>query len=503
MDATTNHLAWGWVWKGEWNSVVRDNLLFEVRAGQFGADRSETPNGTADRFEDIATLVARGGNRDWQRDLRRSQVAGSLSYFKDDWLGDHHVKVGGEVLRILETEAWRSSYPRDVLHVLSRGTPLDVYLFGRTPSLAASGLWVSAAYVSDSWRVNRRLTLNLGLRFDRFQVFLPEQQHLTSGTTPQTFPAATNVMAWNLPTPRIGATYDMAGDGRSIVKFNFGKYGVTPGTELGFSANPNASLWWQRYRWVDWNRNDVWDQGEEDRSSVIDSRGGTELEALDPELDLPFVREAAGWVERELGSSVGLRMGVVWRGERPHYMRQNVRQPFDAFSVPVAIPDPGPDGTSGTGDDGPEISAYALSPDVLQETPQYVVRNVADADSSYLTWEVGASRRFRGRWSFAASFAHTWSRDQANAYSGQPVRQNPYPLSPERPHQRGRRRSLRFQDLVRQGVRHLRRTLGHAGHAGSAASVRTAVRAHARGPAERHGTSGFSPSRLALAGWIT
>jgi hypothetical protein len=62
VDATTNHLAWGWVWKGEWNSVVRDNLLFEVRAGQFGANRSETPNGTADRFEDIATLVARGGN---------------------------------------------------------------------------------------------------------------------------------------------------------------------------------------------------------------------------------------------------------------------------------------------------------------------------------------------------------------------------------------------------------------------------------------------------------
>ena len=30
-ESTTEQLAWGWVWKGEWNSVINDTLFFEVQ----------------------------------------------------------------------------------------------------------------------------------------------------------------------------------------------------------------------------------------------------------------------------------------------------------------------------------------------------------------------------------------------------------------------------------------------------------------------------------------
>jgi hypothetical protein len=59
-----------------------------------------------------------------------------------------------------------------------------------------------------------------------------------------------------------------------------------------------------------------------------------------------------------------------------------------------------------------------------------VVRNVPDADSHYWTWEITATRRLTGWWSMVASFAHTWSRDQASGYFGQSVRNNVYPLAP-------------------------------------------------------------------------
>jgi hypothetical protein len=36
-------------------------------------------------------------------------------------------------------------------------------------------------------------------------------------------------------------------------------------------------------------------------------------------------------------------------------MRQNVNRPFDAFTGPVSISDPGPDGRLPTADDGPAI----------------------------------------------------------------------------------------------------------------------------------------------------
>ena len=92
------------------------------RVGQFGANRPQKPHGAAPRFEDVGNLIVAGGNRDWQQNFRRSQVLGSLSYFKDGWSGNHHFKVGGEIFRTTATEIWRSAYPGDVLHVLQNRT---------------------------------------------------------------------------------------------------------------------------------------------------------------------------------------------------------------------------------------------------------------------------------------------------------------------------------------------------------------------------------------------
>ncbi len=428
-ESTTEQLAWGWVWKGEWNSVINDTLFLEARVGQFGANRPQRPNGMAPRFEDVSTLIVTGGNRDWQENFRRNQVLGSLSYFKDGWSGSHHFKVGGEIFRTTATEIWRGAYPGDVLHVLRDGTPSEVYLF-ETPSRSESGLWTYSAFANDSWRVNNRLTLNLGLRFDRYRVFLPEQAHPAGQFNPalQTFPALDNLIDWNVFAPRIGLTHDLAGDGKTVAKLSYGHYWLAPGTDLGFNANPNTNQWWERYPWLDRNGSGVWEDGEQ--GELADRRGGLTMESLDQGLELPILREAAAWVERELGANIGMRTGLVWRGERQHYMRQNVTRPFDAFTVPVSISDPGPDGRGGTADDGPAIRGYNLRPEFLGLLPVNIVRNVPDADSHHWTWEITATRRLTGRWSMVGSFAHTWSRDQASGYLGQSVRTNVYPLTP-------------------------------------------------------------------------
>jgi hypothetical protein len=110
-------------------------------------------------------------------------------------------------------------------------------------------------------------------------------------------------------------------------------------------------------------------------------------------------------------------------------MRQNLNRPFDAFTVPVSISDPGPDGRGGTADDGPAIRGYDLGPELGGPAPVNIVRNVPGADSLYWTWDVTATRRFTG-WSLVAGFAYTWSSDQASSYFGQSVRENTYPLTP-------------------------------------------------------------------------
>jgi len=82
-ESTTRQRAWGWIWKVEWNGIVGNSLFFEARAGEFGSNRPDTPNGSAPRFEDVNTSVVSGGHRDWEESLRRDQASGSFSYFKD------------------------------------------------------------------------------------------------------------------------------------------------------------------------------------------------------------------------------------------------------------------------------------------------------------------------------------------------------------------------------------------------------------------------------------
>jgi outer membrane receptor protein involved in Fe transport len=374
------------------------------------------------RFEDIVSLEVRGGNRDWRQDVRRSEVTSSLTYFRDGWLGSHQLKVGADTMRNLATEAWEKSYPGGALHVLRDGLATEVYLF-QAPSESLSGLWISSVFASDVWRVNDRLTLNLGLRFDRYRVFLPEQEHRPTG---QTFPAVDNLIDWNTMAPRLGATYALSRGGRTLVKASYAKYWDAPGTQLGFNANPNSRVWWTRHDWIDADGSGDWQPGEE-VLPALGSRGGTALEDVDPGLELSIVREVGAWFERELPAGIGLQTGFVWRGDRQPFMRVNRNQPFEAFTVPRPLADPGPDGIVNTADDGPVIQAYDLTARVEQDS---IVRNVPNANGHNWTWDVMATRRVRDRWSLAAGFSHTWNRTQASAYFDQAVRNNPYPVTP-------------------------------------------------------------------------
>ena len=429
-DATWNQLYWGWVWKGEYNWVMSDAAFFELRAGQFGYDWPNLPNGTAPRFEDIGNLQVRGGNRDWERTRRRNQVLGSLSYFKDNWLGNHNFKFGGEIFRETVTDNWKDGYPGDIVHVLRNGTPIEVYLI-QAPSISENGLWTYSGYANDTWRIGSRLTLNLGLRFDRYRAFLPEQEHAAGrfNPTPIQFPAVENVIDWNLFAPRLGGTYDLRGTGKTVVKFNFGDYWFNPGADFLFNVNPNSQVWWRRYSWADRNGSGVWEPGEEG-AVALTTRGGVANESTDPDLKNQYTREFAAWFEHEVFANFGVRTGVVWRGERNHYQRVNVNQPFGAFTVPINVTDPGPDGRVGTSDDGGTIQALDLAPEFRGRSPVNQTQNVPNSDSSYTTWEITGTKRHSSRWSLMATFAYTWSRDQNNTFFGQSVRNNQYPSTP-------------------------------------------------------------------------
>jgi hypothetical protein len=429
-DSTAKQDAEGGVWKVEWNSRAGPRLYFELLAGQFIAGRHERPNGTSARFEDTnPSQPVVGGNRDWAERHRNDQLSGSAMSTIAGPAGIHDVRAGGGIERMSLAERWRFSYPDGVLHVRQNGQPVEVYFF-QTPSLSKSGVQWYSAHVNDSWRATGRLTINLGLRFDRYRAFLPAQEHpagqsrYRSWTSERFFPKD-NLIDWNVLAPRVGVIHDLTGDGRTVLKATYGRYWLPPGPDLLFNANPNSREWWEKAKWTDTDGDGGWDPGEE--GPIDQRRGGTEIESLDEGLRLDFMREVTARLEREIAANTRVATGVVWRGHRQPFLRQDDR-PFNAFGRPVPVTDPGPDGLRGNADDGPQIVVH----DLLERPPlpSYRVANVPNASRDHLTWELTANRRLRGRWWILAGFSHTWARDHAAGYSGQTVRANMYPLTP-------------------------------------------------------------------------
>jgi hypothetical protein len=441
-ESTWEQRYWGHTYKAGYESVLGDNSFLELRGGQF---KYEWPNfrySEAPAYEDIGNQIVSGANRDgWYNIPSRNQVAGSVTYYKDGLLGSHNFKAGGEWFRETFTylrggKGIQGVFPGDVLHILNNGAPTEVILF-ETPSNSEQGMRTTGLYLQDTWRMNSRLTVNIGIRFDRYRSFLPEQEGPSGGrfspATPTKYAEVSNVKTFNHPVPRIGLIYDVTGQGRTVIKANYAQYYWNPGTTISNLVNPNSQDYYKRWNWTDGANlpagtpgrgNGVFDIGENfpnagGRPNV--TLGGVGTTLLDPNLKNTRTDEVSAWFEHELVPGVGLQGGYVYRAIDDFRVRVNANRPISAFNVPVTLRDPGPDGTFGNGDDGPNFQAFNLNPANLALPNVNQLTNL-DGDATYHTVEFGVNKRQTGRWSIAAAISKRWVRDQNTGYFGQNLR---------------------------------------------------------------------------------
>lgn len=416
------------LWKAEWNSILNSSTFFEVRTGAFGYDWKDTPSGSAPAYEDLNTNIVAGRARDRDYKIKRNQVLGSLSYLKNGWLGSHSFKLGGEWFRETQTASRFAGSYNNVLQVLRSGVPSEVMLF--EPAASENGLYVLGSYLQDNWKISNRLTVNLGLRYDYYRNFLPEQVHgaFSYTTAPITFAAVKDLSHWNLPAPRIGVTYSLTADGKTVLKGNYGKYWWNPGAQLSQDNNPNPEVWFRRYVWNDVNGNKIYESGEEGR--LTSSAGGVATQAIDPNLKDSYTTEFAGWLEREIIPDFGVRTGFVYRNEKNLAVAYNANRPLSAYNVPVTIQDPGADGLLGNADDGAAYNTYNLSSAALALPIVNTYSNVAGAESDYYTFELTGTKRMSHNWSAMLSFTKTWSAAQNSTFFGTAFRQDTLVVTP-------------------------------------------------------------------------
>lgn len=420
------------VWKGEYNRVMSDKAFFEVRTGSYWFHFPRERLTEDPRIEDIGNNLVKGGNANNYSDRKRNQLIGSLSYFKDRWAGTHNFKVGGNILHEYQ-HAWNLGYPNQILMVTRNGVAAEMYQF--QPSDSIDSLMTYSLYVTDAWQLPKRVNLNLGVRFDRFRSYAPPSVHPVSRFSPVAidFPGNKALQIWNLLAPRLGGTWSMTENGKSVLKLNYARYWYDPGYSLAASLSPNQALWFNRYAWTDTNRSGVWEPGEEGR--LIQNVGGTNSTRLDPDLQDTYVNEVAGWFEQQVSATVGVRAGVVWRGLRQQYSTRDANRPFSAYNVPITIPDPGPDGRVGTSDDGPGIPGFNLATPYLGIQTLSITSNATSSDADFITYEFSASKAMSNRWSLNGSFAYTqnWFNNNQfpEAQSPNTIRSNSLVTTPQ------------------------------------------------------------------------
>jgi hypothetical protein len=412
-----------WVWKGEWNGTVSDKLYVEARVGSFGYYFPTLANSDEQYFwRDSGTLAIEGAHRKWQLDRERNQYTAAATYFLDSARGSHTIKIGGEILKEIGWEGFEQGVGGHIEHVYNNGVSNQVIFriptatetgklkLGKDGALtSASALDVASLFINDTWAAGR-MTINAGVRYDRYKGWLPEQQQLAFTIGPasvdsRTF-AESDLYSWNLFAPRVGVVYDLAGDGRTVLKGNYGFYWHNPGVGIGSSANPNTPTKQRTFTWNDINGDRRWQAGEEGN---LVSQALLGAVSLDADIKSPRTHETSLWLERQLADTLGMRAGFVYKTEDDLISTSfQPGRPASAFTVPFNFVDIGVDGIRGTGDDA-NITFYGI-PTAQAGPVDSVVMNT-DEFSRYKTFEMSVSKRYSNRWSASIGGAHTWLTD--------------------------------------------------------------------------------------------
>ena len=111
-----------------------------------------------------------------------------------------------------------------------------------------------ALFVQDQWAL-RRLTLSLGLRLDWMSQSLGAVDNPANALFPAySSPARDGVPSWKDLSPRLGAAYDLFGDGRTALKGGINRYVAGGSTGVAAQFGPTANFSTTR-NWTDANAN--------------------------------------------------------------------------------------------------------------------------------------------------------------------------------------------------------------------------------------------------------
>ncbi|MDG1481390.1 MAG: TonB-dependent receptor [Myxococcota bacterium] len=289
----------------------------------------------------------------------------SKATFFFDALGSHQARIGVQA-EVLNSS---SSYPGQEYGIeywsyttspddLASYVPTQRYVYDSNQASEFTGTLVSW-YVQDVWNPHPRLTVRPGVRFD-YGNFNDD--------------IGNSVYSTLVAAPRLGAAYDLSGDGRTRIHAYYGRF-YDPGFLEISSLLAKSQGGYDIYDW---------DARAEQWSDTPSSGSAADLFLVHDDLRTPYSDEFDIGVEKDLGD--GWAMGVTMTYEETHNL-------WEDDEVNLIWNE---EGTNVIGSrDGSGTTYYRL------RTPD-------EAFSQYTSLELQANKQFNEKWGMISSY--TWSR---------------------------------------------------------------------------------------------
>ena len=423
LESTQNQDSWSLVGPSfKWQSIVSARSTFDASLQRGGYWWPDFPWSPDIRQTDLATTATRGGFLETDRSPRRWQYGATYVRFAEIGGRNHELKTGYLGWRNM-SETENIGYPNqqqyryrsvagdpscDEAHnydgCFTRPDSVLVYDY---PNTTASGEWYNSGYINDRITVSRKLTLNVGVRWDRYSSFLPEQGNPGTGpfATENIFPyrGEENFPIYSTLVPRVSAVYDITGEGRVAVRGSYGRYvggssgaNANPGPGAN-DVNPNAiitrtySNWDGRIPYVPVPAN------------LTSTTGGGVNRSIDPNLKGPYVDEYTAGLDLGLSRLWTFQANYVRKKDGNGNTSVNLALPYEAYTVSTNAVDPGPDNRTGTADDR-TITVFSV-PRTYPTFGQNIERIVqATGQNRYHAVGFTLNRQYSNNYSFLVSF---------------------------------------------------------------------------------------------------
>ena len=380
----------------QYNHVLGRSMVVDARIGSMWGTfptryQSEVgPNDIA--LRDVQTFQRFNAAEDQSLNPNyRVQANGTLSYFLPNFAGGSHDFKGGLQLswEKMEYERIRNG---DILLEMRTGVPFQGQI-ANTPINSDHRLETWGGFVQDRWMAGRA-TINLGLRFDGVNGYLPAQSSPAGTYVGERSFSKTDVFDYSFNImPRLGISYDLFGNGKTALKAYYGRFYNQFGSEILEAANRNA-LATLNATWTDADNDRQLDPGE---LTNIPTFSAGLFPSVDPNSDRPYSDEINAGVEHQLVPNLAVGVSYHRRQHRNGLGVVDRARPADAYTPQLATYVDA-DGVT------KEITIYKLRPE-FGSLRDRVITNVDVLESDYDGVQFDVQKRMSNRWQMLAGLS--------------------------------------------------------------------------------------------------